>query len=125
MEEYTRVQRDKLTCYMATPMCEVMRAGETEDAARVRGLAACGLQFLEQYALNGSVELGWMFTLLPDAPMALANPTAPPGEEGGVPLSIYEGSLEITGTDDMPKCHAHAPALSLGPRLDLFLARLA
>ena len=45
------------------------------------------------------------------------NPTAPPGEEGGVPLSIYENAMELTREQNMPKCSAQAPALSLGARV--------
>jgi len=58
-------------------MCEVLAAAEQEDSERVRGLAAGGLQMLEQWAINGALELGWLYTLLPDSPLLAVNGDTP------------------------------------------------
>ena len=42
-----------------------------------RGLGAGGVQLLEQWTINGALELGWMYTLVPDSPLLTANPDAP------------------------------------------------
>ena len=73
MEHNTNITRDQLSMHVTTLLCEILRAGEMEDAARVRGLACGGLQMMEQYCKNGNLELGWMYTLLPDPPMLHKN----------------------------------------------------
>ena len=32
---------------------------------------------LEQWTINGALELGWLYTLVPDSPMLTSNPDAP------------------------------------------------
>ena len=77
MEKCTPVQRDRFTTYLTVLMCEVLAAAEQEDSERVRGLAAGGLQMLEQWAINGALELGWLYTLLPDSPLLAVNGDTP------------------------------------------------
>ena len=77
MEHNTNITRDQLSMHVTTLPCEMLRAGEMEDAARVRGLACGGLQMMEQYCKNGNLELGWMYTLLPDPPMLHKNKEKP------------------------------------------------
>ena len=77
MEKCTPVQRDRFTTYLTVLMCEVLAAAEQEDSERVRGLAAGGLQMLEQWAINGALELGWLYTLLPDSPLLAVSGDTP------------------------------------------------
>ena len=40
-------------------------------------MTAGGVQMLEQWTINGALELAWMYTLVPDSPLITANPDAP------------------------------------------------
>ena len=66
-----------MTSYVVQVLLEVLAAAAKEDTGRVKGLACGGLQMMEQWAINGALELGWLYTLLPDSPLLTVNPDAP------------------------------------------------
>jgi len=57
---------DNLTPFLMTLLCEIISALEENRTARALGVAAAGIQFLEQRALDGdaSLEVAWAGTLL-------------------------------------------------------------
>ena len=77
MKDCTQVTNDRFTTYVAQLMLEILAAAEKDDSGRVLGLACGGLQMLEQWSLNGALELGWLYTLLPDSPLLTVNQDAP------------------------------------------------
>ena len=77
LEKCTNLTQCRLSTYLGVLLVEIMSAAEQEDLARVRGLTAGGVQMLEQWTVNGALELGWLYTLVPDSPLLTANPDAP------------------------------------------------
>ena len=77
LEKCTNLSQCRLSTYLGVLLVEIMAAADREDLGRVRGLTAGGVQMLEQWTINGALELAWMYTLVPDSPLITANPDAP------------------------------------------------
>ena len=48
----------RLSTYLGVLLVEIMSAAEQEHLGRLRGLTAGGVQLLEQWIINGALELG-------------------------------------------------------------------
>ena len=58
VEEYTQLRRDRFTVCLATLFAQIGEAACRHDHELTAGLAASGLVFLEQVAIDGNVEMG-------------------------------------------------------------------
>ena len=76
-QHHTHMNRDRLTLSVASLFCEVLRAAEEGDAPRVKDLACSGLIMLDQYHIQGNLDLAWNLTLLTVPPAVRANSHKP------------------------------------------------
>ena len=86
-------------------------------------MAAGGLQFVEQYAIDGDAELAWLITLLPDNPWAHgAYPNPPPSApQDGAP---GQGRYGFATTVEPAVLSAALAAIKTAKALDRVHARL-
>ena len=77
VQHHTHMNRDRLTLSVASLFCEVLRAAEEGDAPRVKDLACSGLIMLDQYHIQGNLDLAWNLTLLTVPPAVRANSHKP------------------------------------------------
>ena len=77
IQHHTHLNRDRLTLSVASLFCEVLRAAESGDDQKVKDLACSGIIMLDQYHIQGNLELSWNLTLLPVPPAVRANAHKP------------------------------------------------
>ena len=77
METCTQMRRDRLTAFLVTMICRISAAAEEGDVERVLGKCASALMFLDQWAIDGNVQLAWQLTLEPEPPVLLRHPETP------------------------------------------------
>ena len=66
VQSQSHIPRDRLSIMIASLFCEVIRAVEEGSADRACDVACSGLMLLDQYHINGNLDLAWNITLLPE-----------------------------------------------------------
>ena len=68
VQSHSNINRDKLSLCVASLFCEIIRAAKAKDSARASDLACGGILLLDQFHINGNLELAWNLTLLEEPP---------------------------------------------------------
>ena len=66
VQTHSQIHRDKVSLCMAALFCDIIRAADDKDFARVSDIACGGILCLDQFHISGNLDLAWNLTLLPD-----------------------------------------------------------
>ena len=66
VQSHSQIHRDKVSLCMAALFCDIIRAADDKDFARVSDIACGGILCLDQFHISGNLDLAWNLTLMPD-----------------------------------------------------------
>ena len=66
VQSHSQIHRDKVSLCMAALFCDIIRAADDKDYARVSDIACGGILCLDQFHISGNLDLAWNLTLMPD-----------------------------------------------------------
>ena len=66
VQSHSQIHRDKVSLCMAALFCDIIRAADEQDFARVSDIACGGILCLDKFHISGNLEMLWNLALMPE-----------------------------------------------------------